>query len=104
MSLFLSNSELRELTGYKLATKQTAWLQARGYYTEINARGIPRITYTQVEEMRRNNTPANLLFLNQQKPQVTNNLNHRNQPMQISASEPNFINLQNKINKVSKNG
>jgi Domain of unknown function (DUF4224) len=103
MGLFLTNSELQDLTGYKLATKQTAWLQARGYYTEINARGIPRITYTQVEEMRRNNTPTNILFLNHQKPQRTNNLKHQTPTMQTS-SEPNFINLQNKINKRGTNG
>lgn len=104
MGLFLTNIELYDLTGYKSATKQTAWLKCHGYYVEINARGIPRVTYTQIEEMRRNNTSANLLFLNHQKPQFANNFNQQNQPMQLSASEPNFINLQQKINKVNTNG
>jgi Domain of unknown function (DUF4224) len=96
MSLFLSNIELQELTGYKSATKQTHWLECRGYYVESNARGIPRITYTQVEEMRRNNTPAISHLL---KTLSNSNINQN-----LSVTEPDFNGLRQKISKASING
>lgn len=108
MGLLLTNNELVELTGYKLPSKQVSWLQSHGYYVEINARGLPRITYLQIEEMRRVNTPINLTSRNK-VPAVNHpitqgkNLNDQ----QFSASEPNMNNLLNKIkvvNKVSTHG
>lgn len=92
MGLFLTKTELQELTGYKIATKQSAWLQARGYYTEINARGIPRITYTQVEDMRRSATKSNNVIPLNQSDNST------------FVSEPNYNNLRIKIKKVSAHG
>jgi hypothetical protein len=92
MGLFLTNSELQELTGYKLASKQSSWLKNRGYYVEINARGMPRITYTQVEERRRN-----AMIINNVVPFTQTDKS-------FFASEPNFNNLKNMINKASNNG
>lgn len=91
MGLFLSNDELESLTGYKLASKQAYWLKCHGYYLECNSRGIPRVTYTQVEEMRRYFAPVN-----------TQNQNLSNQiknPDLSSASEPDFNRLRQKIRK-----
>lgn len=104
MCLFLTNSELTELTGYKLPTKQVSWLINRGYYVETNSRGLPRITYSQVEEMRRVNTPMNianhnnLQMLNHQAVQST----YLNNQQHASASEPNINNLLNRINNLNK--
>lgn len=97
MGLFLSSSELEELTGYKLASKQTHWFKCHGYYVESNARGVPRITHTQIEEMRRNNTPANHKLLN---ALPTNNFNQNS----IINAEPDFNGLRQKINKGDVNG
>lgn len=91
MGLFLTDTELQELTGYKLASKQSSWLRARGYYVETNARGIPRVTYTQVEEMRRHNTPANAVIFNRLPDNRHKNLSTR--------AEPNFNGLRQKIKK-----
>jgi Domain of unknown function (DUF4224) len=96
MSLFLSNIELQELTGYKLASKQIRWFKCHGYYVESNARGIPKITYTQVEEMRRHNTPAISHLL---KTLSNNNINQN-----LSLTEPDFNGLQKKISRASING
>jgi hypothetical protein len=52
MSLFLTTDELQELTGYKRGGDQARWLKTQGYYVEINARGVPRITQRQVDEKR----------------------------------------------------
>lgn len=52
VSLFLTNDELQELTGYKRGSDQARWLRAQGYYVETNARGVPRITQKQVDEKR----------------------------------------------------
>lgn len=92
MGLFLTNLELLELTGYKLANKQAEWLANRGYYVETNARGVPRITYTQVEDKRRNSTLKNNVI--QFSP--VENLSFQ--------SEPNFNNLRQEIHKVNING
>lgn len=106
MGLFLTNSELQEMTGYKLPTKQVGWLRHRGYFVETSSRGIPRITYTQVEDMRRFNTPMNLPNLN--KTQAINNQTYQGANLNIqhqgSESEPNMNNLLNKINRVVANG
>jgi Domain of unknown function (DUF4224) len=104
MSLFLTSSELLELTGYKLASKQSSWLENHGYYMEINARGIPRITYSQVEEMRRNHTPANLLILKHTPRPLTNRLNPDPTMQSIASLEPNLNNLRLRIQKASVNG
>jgi Domain of unknown function (DUF4224) len=101
MSLFLSTTELQELTGYKLASKQTRWFKCHGYYVESNASGIPRITYAQIEDMRRNNTPANAHSLNTSP----SNKNHSNQNSSVSTkTEPDLNGLRQKIYKVSING
>ena len=104
MSLFLTNSELTEMTGYKLPTKQVSWLLNRGYYVETNSRGMPRITYAQVEEMRRVNTPMNLTKHNNM--QVLNHPKiqslYLNNQQHALASEPNMNNLLNIINNLKK--
>ena len=108
MGLFLTNSELTEMTGYKLPTKQVVWLLNRGYYVETNAQGLPRITYLQVEEMRRVNTPINLKNHNNLQvlnhPKIQSICTKNQQP--APSSEPNMNNLLNKINnlKVSASG
>lgn len=104
MGLFLTSNELLELTGYKLASKQSSWLANHGYYVEINARGIPRITYSQVEEMRRNHTQENLLNLNLASRHLTKQLNQQLTVQSIAALEPNLTNLQLRIQKASVNG
>ena len=92
MGLFLTSLELHELTGYKLANKQVDWLANRGYYVETNARGIPRITYTQVEDKRRNSLSNNFISSN-----LFENITYQ--------SEPNFTNFHKKINsKINNNG
>lgn len=42
-TLFLSDDELQDLTGYKMPGKQIEWLDARGYPHEVNAAGHPRV-------------------------------------------------------------
>ncbi|NOT15474.1 MAG: DUF4224 domain-containing protein [Methylotenera sp.] len=98
----MTNTELQELTGYKLASKQSSWLRARGYYVETNARGIPRVTYTQVEEMRRNNTSFNaaLISVSPRHYGVTQNTLF---PARFTV-EPNLNGLRQKINKTSPHG
>ena len=100
-----------ELTGFKLPSKQIGWLLNRGYFVETNARGLPRITYGQVEDMRRNNTPMRLPSL--KNIQITDrNINFRqldqmtstNSQQQSITSEPNMSNLLLKINQAGKNG
>ena len=100
------NSELQEMTGYKLLTKQVGWLLNRGYFVETNARGIPRITYSQVDDMRRFNTPMHLHILNKTL-EVNDQIfkgEYLNNPKQGAVSEPNINNLLNKINRVVANG
>jgi hypothetical protein len=53
MALFLTKDELIDLTGYRQPSGQCKWLRSHGYFVELNARGIPRITYEQVHESRR---------------------------------------------------
>lgn len=42
-SLFLTGDEVFDLTGYRLAKYQVAWLRRRGWRFETNAAGAPRI-------------------------------------------------------------
>lgn len=71
MSMFLSAEELIELTGYRRGAEQSRWLKQQGYYVEVNARGIPRITHVQVEEKRR--------------------LTANPEPQQLHRTEPNVL-------------
>jgi hypothetical protein len=41
--LFLTDTELHELTGYKLGKPQIAWLKAHRWLYETNAGGKPRV-------------------------------------------------------------
>ncbi len=78
--LFLTQAELEALTGYKLASKQAEWLCAHGYVVELNARGIPTITYAQIEDARKVQPDQRSLFKN-------------------SAIEPDFLTLRTKLTK-----
>lgn len=91
MGMFLTNQELYELTGYRLASKQSQWLRCHGYFVETNVRGIPRITYAQIEEMRRINTPA----MTHPQHVTPGNTNQHLSPM----TEPNFDGLRHLIQK-----
>jgi len=42
-SLFLTEVELFELTAYKYAAKQIAWLKNNGYKFEVNSKGRPKL-------------------------------------------------------------
>ena len=53
MSGFLTKADLEELTDYIQPAAQIRWLRRNGYYVEISRLGRPRVTWTQVEEMRR---------------------------------------------------
>lgn len=48
--MFLTGDELRELTGYKLASSQCRWLESRGYPFETNASGKPRVLRAYVQQ------------------------------------------------------
>lgn len=48
--MFLTGDELRELTGYKLASAQCRWLESRGYPFETNASGKPRVLRSYVQQ------------------------------------------------------
>ncbi len=41
--MFLTKTELTDLTSYKLRTKQAQWLRSRGYRHEISADGSPKV-------------------------------------------------------------
>lgn len=92
MGLFLTDNELLDLTGYKTASKQVTWLQNHGYYVETNVRGIPKVTHTQIEDMRRTSMQTNNII---QFKQLKDSR---------SKSEPDFNCLRTKINKPSING
>ncbi|MCW5589089.1 MAG: DUF4224 domain-containing protein [Legionellales bacterium] len=49
--MFLSKSELQELTGYKYCKKQIEWLRLRGYKHEIGADGKPKVLTAYVTEI-----------------------------------------------------
>jgi hypothetical protein len=42
-NLFLTASELFDLTGYKIPSKQKAWLQGQGFIFRVAADGRPRV-------------------------------------------------------------
>jgi hypothetical protein len=48
-SLFLSSTELFNLTGYKSARSQIKWLRSRRWIFEINAAGAPRVARAHFE-------------------------------------------------------
>ena len=43
MTLCLTPDDLRDLTGYKRASSQIAWLTERAWVFEIDARGRPKV-------------------------------------------------------------
>lgn len=43
MSLLLTDEDLHELTGYRMAKCQVAWLKARKWIFDTNAAGQPRV-------------------------------------------------------------
>ena len=47
--MFLTRSEIEELTGYKTPATQTRWLQDNGFLFKIGADGYPRLLLTEVE-------------------------------------------------------
>lgn len=47
--LFLTADELIELTGYRIARYQVAWLRNRGWRFETNAAGAPRVARAYLE-------------------------------------------------------
>lgn len=81
MALCLDDKELEELSGYKRGSDQARWFRSQGYYVECNARGVPRITYLQVEEKRRQSTQQ---ILSRPAPQ--------------HPTEPNVVAFRQKLN------
>ncbi len=80
MSLFLNKEELEDLTGYKRGADQARWLRSKGYYVEVNALGIPRITQNQIDEKRR--------------------IDHIQTPaVKIENTEPNVVAFRAKLSK-----
>ncbi len=49
--MFLTHEELRELTGYKVQTKQRRWLEQNGVPHTVNAGGKPVVLVAVVEKM-----------------------------------------------------
>jgi hypothetical protein len=47
--VFLSASELVDLTGLKRKKAQAAWLREQGYLVELDARGRPKVLRAVVE-------------------------------------------------------
>lgn len=47
--MFLSEAELRELTGYKRTDKQREWLRERQYPFDLDARERPKVLRAHVE-------------------------------------------------------
>ena len=48
-ALFLTTEELAELTGYRVARYQIAWLRNRGWRFETNHAGAPRVARAHFE-------------------------------------------------------
>jgi hypothetical protein len=46
---FLSDDDLRRLTGWKLKSRQIGWLRAEGIPFRVNATGHPVVTWAAVE-------------------------------------------------------
>ena len=49
--MFLTWTEISELTGYKYKKLQIKWLLSRGYKFEVSANGSPKILKTYVEQI-----------------------------------------------------
>jgi hypothetical protein len=49
--LLLTSTELQEITGYRLAKPQVAWLRMKGWRFEINAIGRPIVARRYAEKM-----------------------------------------------------
>jgi hypothetical protein len=49
--MFLTAAQLRELTGYKVQTKQRRWLEENGIPHSVNAGGKPVVLVSAVEKM-----------------------------------------------------
>ncbi len=49
--MFLSENEIKALTGYKYAKKQIEWLTSRGYKYDITADGKPKVLVSYLEIM-----------------------------------------------------
>lgn len=41
--MFLTNEELKELTGYSFRSRQIEWLRNHNWKFEINARNLPKV-------------------------------------------------------------
>lgn len=50
-ALFLSSNELEILTGFKLPTRQVAWLRTKGWRFEINGNRKPIVARKYAEKM-----------------------------------------------------
>lgn len=55
---FLSDADLRTLTGWKLKSRQILWLKAQGIPFRVNATGHPVVTWAAVEGRDAAATPA----------------------------------------------
>jgi hypothetical protein len=49
VSQFLTDIELVELTGLKQPAAQARYLHSKGYRFDCNARGVPRVLWSQVQ-------------------------------------------------------
>lgn len=49
--LLLSHEEVQEITGFKMARFQVAWLQRKGWRFEINGAGRPIVARRYAEKM-----------------------------------------------------
>lgn len=48
--IFLDNEEIKELTGFKLATKQCLWLTEHDYPFDTNRSGNPKVLRSYLEQ------------------------------------------------------
>lgn len=46
---FLGEEDLRQLTGWRIKSRQIAWLRAEGIPFRVNATGHPVVTWSSVE-------------------------------------------------------
>lgn len=58
MTHFLTDTDLADLTGLKQPAAQARYLLGKGYRFDCNARGVPRVLWSQVEA-RQAGIPAN---------------------------------------------
>jgi triacylglycerol esterase/lipase EstA (alpha/beta hydrolase family) len=69
MSQFLTDADLFDLTGLKQPAAQERYLRGKGYLFDCNARGVPRVLWSQVEA-RQAGVPASFA---QNKAETTPN-------------------------------